>query len=74
MPPETTWDQSGPTPIWGASVSYFFTPDLEVTFQYSKVEGGFGFFPNGDSQSGQTYGSATELADDRLENGPVHLV
>jgi len=47
-PPETTWDQSGPTPIWGANISYFFTPDLEVTFQYSKVEGGFAFTPNGD--------------------------
>ena len=36
-PPETTWDQSGPSPIASASLSYFFTPELEVTFQFSKA-------------------------------------
>jgi hypothetical protein len=47
-PPETTWTQEGPTPIYGGSVSHFFTPDLEVTLQASSVEGGFGFIPGGD--------------------------
>jgi hypothetical protein len=40
-PPNTTWNQSGPSPIYGAAVSYFWTPDLETTFQASTVQGGF---------------------------------
>jgi len=47
-PPETTWKQTGPTPIYGAGASYFFTPDLEASFQVSHIGGGFAFQPQGD--------------------------
>lgn len=46
-PPETTWNQTGPSPIFGGNISYFFTPNLEATFQYSEVQGGFAFNPQG---------------------------
>ena len=46
-PPETTWNQSGPTPIYTADVGHFFTPDIEVQFQASHVGGGFGLAPQG---------------------------
>jgi hypothetical protein len=47
-PPETTWEQSGPTPIYGASIGYFFTPNLEVSLQASHVDGKFSLLPKGD--------------------------
>lgn len=51
-PAETTWDQDGPTPIFSGSVSHFFGPDLEVSGQWSKVEGGFQLIPKGGSGPG----------------------
>ena len=46
-PPATTWNQSGPTPIYTADVGHFFTPNLEIQFQASHVGGGFGLAPQG---------------------------
>ena len=46
-PPATTWNQSGPTPIYTADVSHFFTPNIEIQFQASHVGGGFGLKPQG---------------------------
>ncbi len=46
-PPETTWDQEGPTPIYTGDISHFFTQDLEVSLQVSKVGGGFQLVPQG---------------------------
>jgi hypothetical protein len=47
-PAETRWNQTGPTPIYGGTVSYFFTPNLEASVQYSHVSGGFQFDQTGD--------------------------
>jgi len=46
-PPATTWNQSGPTPIYTADVGVFFTPNIEIQFQASHVGGGFGLAPQG---------------------------
>ena len=49
---ETTWDQSGPSPITSGEVSYFFTPNIEVSGQYSEVAGGFALTPKAGSGPG----------------------
>ncbi|MCP3978044.1 MAG: TonB-dependent receptor [bacterium] len=49
---ETTWVQSGPSPITSGRVSHFFSPNIEVSAQISKVEGGFALSPKGGSAPG----------------------
>ncbi len=46
-PQPTSWDQSGPTPIYTFDVGHFFTQDIEVSGQYSHVGGGFQLIPQG---------------------------
>lgn len=48
----TTWDQSGPSPIYSGSLSYFFTPNFEMSAQISKVDGGFALTPKAGSGPG----------------------
>jgi len=51
-PLPTTWDQSGPSPIYSASISHFFGSNLELSAQWGNSEGGFQLIPKGgvDSQ------------------------
>lgn len=42
---ETTWNQAGPSPITSGAISYFFTPNFELSAQVSEVDGGFGLSP-----------------------------
>jgi hypothetical protein len=46
-PPETTWDQKGPTPIYTGDFSYFFTPNFQIEAQYAHVDGKFSLTPKG---------------------------
>lgn len=46
-PAETTWDQSGPSPIYTGELSYFFSPQFELSGAISTVEGGFQLIPKG---------------------------
>jgi hypothetical protein len=50
-PPATTQDQDGPAPILTADVSYFFSPNFELSGQLGHVDGGFELQPQG--QAGQ---------------------
>lgn len=47
-PPETTWNQEGPTPIYTGLVNHFFSPNFEMTLQAGSVGGGFSLTPQGD--------------------------
>lgn len=49
---ETTWVQSGPSPIRSASISHFFTPNFEVNAQINEVDGGFALSPKAGSDPG----------------------
>ena len=40
-PPETTWDQTGPSPIYKFSDEHIFSDNFLVTAQYAFVDGGF---------------------------------
>ena len=51
-PQNTTWNQSGPTPIYKAEVSQLIGSNTELTFTYGRVDGKFGLKPIG-SQSAQ---------------------
>lgn len=46
-PPETTWNQKGPTPIYTAYVNYQITPNFELSAQYGHVGGKFSLTPKG---------------------------
>lgn len=46
-PPETSWDQEGPSPIYNAEIGHFVTPNLELSLQASHVAGGFSLTPQG---------------------------
>ncbi len=46
-PPETTWNQSGPTPIYTGDIAHFFNPNFELSLQLSHVGGGFQLIPQG---------------------------
>jgi hypothetical protein len=46
-PPETSWNQSGPTTIWKGELSQVFSPQVFATASYSFVDGGFQLVPVG---------------------------
>ena len=46
-PPETTWNQSGPTEVWKLEDTHIFSSDLYLTGLYSFVDGGFELIPQG---------------------------
>jgi hypothetical protein len=46
-PPETTWDQTGPTSLYKIEDSHIFSPNLFATALASYIDGGFQFLPEG---------------------------
>jgi len=46
-PPETGWNQDGPTLIWKGELSQVFSSKLFATASYSFVDGGFELVPQG---------------------------
>ncbi|MGH9456831.1 MAG: carboxypeptidase regulatory-like domain-containing protein, partial [Thermoanaerobaculia bacterium] len=50
-PPETGWNQSGPTDLWKIEDTHIFTQSFYLTGLFSKVEGGFGLAPAGGLES-----------------------
>ena len=46
-PPETTWDQSGPTDVYKIEDTHIFSPDFYLTGLWSFVDGGFSLAPKG---------------------------
>lgn len=46
-PTETTWDQTGPSPIYKFADEHVFSDNLLVTAQYAFVDGGFQLAPKG---------------------------
>jgi len=48
-PQNTTWDQSGPSPIYKAEVSQLIGQNTELTFLFGRVDGGFALAPVGTS-------------------------
>jgi hypothetical protein len=46
-PQETTWDQTGPSPVYKFSDEHAFSENLLVTAQYAFVDGGFQLAPKG---------------------------
>ncbi len=51
-PPNTTWDQSGPSPIYKFEVSQLIGQHTELALLFARVDGGFALAPQGDP-SGQ---------------------
>ncbi len=46
-PPETAWEQSGPTTVWKFEDTHIFSPNFYLTAMYSDIGGGFGLTPGG---------------------------
>ena len=46
-PPETTWDQSGPSPVYKAEMNFVARNNLFLTGRYAHVGGGFQLTPQG---------------------------
>jgi hypothetical protein len=46
-PTETTWDQTGPSPVYKFADEHAFSENLLVTAQYAFVDGGFQLAPKG---------------------------
>jgi hypothetical protein len=46
-PPETTWDETGPTNVYKIEDTHIFGPDLFLTGLLAKTTGGFDFVPKG---------------------------
>jgi hypothetical protein len=46
-PPETTWNQTGPTPVYKGEANYVMGNSLFLTGRYSYVGGGFKLSPQG---------------------------
>ena len=49
-PPETTWDQTGPTKLYKLEDSHVFTPDIFATASYARILGGFNLVSEGQGQ------------------------
>ena len=58
-PPETTWDQSGPTPVYKLEGTYMATEDLILSGKLSYVGGGFQLEPKGGRNVPVTYEYST---------------
>ena len=52
-PPNTTWDQSGPSPIYKFEVSQLIGQNTELSFLAARIDGGFALAPQGDFSNGQ---------------------
>jgi hypothetical protein len=50
-PPETAWNEAGPTKIYRLEDSHIFSSDVFATAAYSRVIGGFQLVPPGTGQS-----------------------
>lgn len=52
-PPETTWDQGGPSPLTKIEDTHVFTPNFYLSANWSEMDGGFFLEPKGgrDAQS-----------------------
>ena len=46
-PPETTWDQTGPSPVYRAEANYVLANNLFISGRYGYVGGGFHLAPQG---------------------------
>jgi hypothetical protein len=46
-PPETTWNQSGPSPVWRGEGNYVLANNIFLTGRYGYVGGGFNLTPQG---------------------------
>ena len=46
-PPETTWNQSGPSPVWRGEANYVLANNLFLSGRYGYVGGGFQLTPQG---------------------------
>ena len=46
-PPETTWNQSGPSPVWRGEANYVLANNIFLTGRYGYVGGGFNLTPQG---------------------------
>jgi hypothetical protein len=57
-PPETTWDQKGPTKLYKVEDSQIFSADAFATVSYARVMGGFQLVSEG---SGQPYLDANSV-------------
>ena len=57
-PPETTWNQTGPTSIYKFEDNHMFSPGLMLSGKFAYVSGGFAFEPQGglDAQMWQDFG------------------
>jgi hypothetical protein len=73
-PPETTWNQAGPTSIFKVEDNHAFSPGLMVSGRFAYVTGGFSFDPQGgvgsqmwqDFDAGRVYhGSYYQYVTDR---------
>src|SRR5437762_3171296 len=49
-PPETAWDQKGPTTIWKVEDTQIFNANFYLTGLYSKTNGGFQLIPDAGSR------------------------
>jgi len=57
-PPETTWDQSGPTDLWKAQVNHVFSNSFLASLTYGFIDGGFVLDPKGGADAqGVTLGA-----------------
>jgi hypothetical protein len=57
-PPETTWNQTGPTSIYKFEDNHVFSPSLMLSGRFAYVAGGFSFEPQGgtSAQAWQDFG------------------
>ncbi len=58
-PPETTWNQTGPTSIYKFEDNHMFSPGLMLSGRFAYVSGGFSFEPQGGTaaQAWEDFGS-----------------
>ena len=54
-PPDTTWDQEGPTPIYKIEDTFMATDSLILSAKYAFVGGGFSLMPKGGLDTPVTY-------------------
>ena len=60
-PPETTWNQTGPTSIFKFEDSHVFGPALMLSGKFAYIDGGFSFQPQGgmDAQLWRDFGAGS---------------
>jgi hypothetical protein len=63
-PPNTTWDQSGPSPIYKFEVSQLIGQHTELALLFARVDGGFALAPKGDPSTQIGLDLSTGIWDD----------